>query len=388
MPEAERSETEAPAVIDLTQPRAVNTEIGPIAPLGMEPLDEAEAFPADETELVVGDVVAAIDERPQETVTPTDSAVCARGLSKEFEPGVGVFDLDLDIPKGSIFGFIGPSGSGKTSTIRLLTGIIAADSGDLMVLGKSPLEFDRIARSYLGYMPQLSVLYPELTLRQNLNFAASLFSVRWRGRRRRVREMLDFVDLLSARNRLLRNASGGMQRRLALAATLIHEPELLFLDEPTAGIDPVLRRKFWDRFIDLKAQGRTIFVTTQYVGEAAYCDKVGVLSRGRLIAIDTPEGLRRQAMGGEVLDVRFASALSSEQVSRLVEAAHATRWEARGPAEYRLVVEDAGNEAADVSEWAASNGVVVESVEPYQPPFDDVFVELVTRLDSEKESDG
>ncbi|CAN5870450.1 MAG: ABC transporter ATP-binding protein [Acidimicrobiia bacterium] len=386
--EAERSETESPVVIDHSQPRAVNPEVDPIAPLGMEVLDEAAAFPAGETESVAGDVVTTIDERPQETVTPTDSAVWARGLSKEFEPGVGVFDLDLDIPKGSIFGFIGPSGSGKTSTIRLLTGIIAADSGDLLVLGKSPLEFDRIARSYLGYMPQLSVLYPELTLRQNLNFAASLFSVRWRGRRRRVREMLDFVDLLSARNRLLRNASGGMQRRLALAATLIHEPELLFLDEPTAGIDPVLRRKFWDRFIDLKEQGRTIFVTTQYVGEAAYCDKVGVLSRGRLIAIDTPEGLRRQAMGGEVLDVRFESALTSEQISRLVEAARATRWEARGPGEYRLVVEDAGDVAADLSEWATANSLVVESVEPYQPPFDDVFVELVTRLDVEEESDG
>ena len=388
VPEAERSETESPVVIDHSQPRAVNPEVDPIAPLGMDVLDEAAAFPAGETESVAGDVVTTIDERPQETVTPTDSAVWARGLSKEFEPGVGVFDLDLDIPKGSIFGFIGPSGSGKTSTIRLLTGIIAADSGDLLVLGKSPLEFDRIARSYLGYMPQLSVLYPELTLRQNLNFAASLFSVRWRGRRRRVREMLDFVDLLSARHRLLRNASGGMQRRLALAATLIHEPELLFLDEPTAGIDPVLRRKFWDRFIDLKEQGRTIFVTTQYVGEAAYCDKVGVLSRGRLIAIDTPEGLRRQAMGGEVLDVRFESALTSEQISRLVEAARATRWEARGPGEYRLVVEDAGDVAADLSQWATANSLVVESVEPFQPPFDDVFVELVTRLDAGEESDG
>jgi len=388
VPEAERSETEPPVVIDHSKPRAVNPEVDPIAPLGMEVLDEAAAFPAGETESVAGHVVTTIDERPHETVTPTDSAVWARGLSKEFEPGVGVFDLDLDIPKGSIFGFIGPSGSGKTSTIRLLTGIIAADSGDLLVLGKSPLEFDRIARSYLGYMPQLSVLYPELTLRQNLNFAASLFSVRWRGRRRRVREMLDFVDLLSARHRLLRNASGGMQRRLALAATLIHEPELLFLDEPTAGIDPVLRRKFWDRFIDLKEQGRTIFVTTQYVGEAAYCDRVGVLSRGRLIAIDTPEGLRRQAMGGEVLDVRFESALTSEQISRLVEAARATRWEARGPGEYRLVVEDAGDVAADLSQWATANSLVVESVEPFQPPFDDVFVELVTRLDAGEESDG
>ena len=386
VPDEEDSETEPPAVVDHAQPRGPNPRAEPIEPLGVEPMDEGRAFPADEAELAVDSDVVVTEEPPGFARASSDSAVWAQGLSREFEPGVGVFDLDLDIPKGSIFGFIGPSGSGKTTTIRLLTGIIAPDSGQLQVLGKSPLEFDRIARSYLGYMPQLSVLYPELSLTQNLNFAASLFSVRWRGRHKRVREMLDFVGLLDARNRLLRNCSGGMQRRLALAATLIHDPELLFLDEPTAGVDPVLRRKFWDRFAELKEQGRTIFVTTQYVGEAAYCDKVGVLSKGRLLMIETPEGLRRQAMGGEVLDVRFEKSLIGDQVSRLVEAAKATRWEPRGPREYRLIVEDAGDVVADITDWANENEIGVESVEPFLPPFDDVFVELVTRLDREEEA--
>lgn len=393
VPNEEDSETEPPGVVDHAQPRDANPDADVIAPLGMKPMDEGRSFPADEAELIVDDDVLTTEEGPELSQAPNSSAirdlaVWAEGLSREFEPGVGVFDLDLAVPKGSIFGFIGPSGSGKTTTIRLLTGVIAPDSGQLEVLGRSPLEFDRIARSYLGYMPQLSVLYPELSLKQNLNFAASLFSVRWRGRRKRIREMLDFVDLLDAKNRLLRNCSGGMQRRLALAATLIHEPELLFLDEPTAGVDPVLRRKFWDRFIELKEQGRTIFVTTQYVGEAAYCDKVGVLANGRLLMVETPDGLRRQAMGGEVLDVRFEKSLTSEQVSRLVEAAKATRWEPHGPREYRLIVEDAGDVAADITDWANQNDLGVESVEPFLPPFDDVFVELVTRLDREEAVDG
>jgi ABC-2 type transport system ATP-binding protein len=310
-------------------------------------------------------------------------------LTKEFEVGVGVRDVDLEIDRGSIFGFIGPSGSGKTTTIRLLTGVIAPDSGELSVLGRSPLEFDRIARSELGYMPQLSVLYPELSLSQNLNFAASLFGVRWRGRRRKIREMLDFVGLLDAKHRQLRESSGGMQRRLALAATLIHDPLLLFLDEPTTGLDPVLRRKFWDRFAQLKDAGRTLFVTTQYVGEAAYCDLVGVLARGRLLTVDTPEGLRRQSMGGEALDIAFAEPLSNEQINRLVEVAKALRWESRGSGEYRLIVEDAGDVAANLGEWATTSGLTVKSLEPFSPPFDDVFVDLVSRLAPEEAgSDG
>jgi ABC-2 type transport system ATP-binding protein len=318
-----------------------------------------------------------------------DLAVWASSLTKVFEGGVGVHEVDLAIPAGSIFGFIGPSGSGKTTTIRLLTGAIAPDSGALKVLGKSPLEFDRAARAQLGYMPQLSVLYPELSLWQNLDFAASLFGMPWRGRRRHLREMLDFVGLLDARTRLLRDSSGGMQRRLALAATLVHDPLLLFLDEPTAGIDPVLRRKFWDQFVELKQQGRTLFVTTQYVGEAAYCDMVGVLARGRLLLVDTPDGLRRQAMGGEVLDVQFAQPLTRFQIEELEEVAGATRWERVTANELRLVVDDAGDKAAAVAAWAAEKEIEIDSVEPYLPPFDDVFVELVNRLDTfEEEEEG
>lgn len=317
---------------------------------------------------------------PEPAEATPRSAIATQGLTKEFEEGIGVFDLDLEVPEGSIFGFIGPSGSGKTTTIRLMTGVVRQDSGELSVLGKRPVEFDRKARSELGYMPQLSVLYPELSIKQNLAFAASLFGMGWRARRQSIKDTLKFVELWDDRHRLLREASGGMQRRLALAATLIHKPELLFLDEPTAGIDPVLRRKFWDHFVELKQQGRTLFVTTQYVGEAAYCDRVGILAEGRLLTVDTPEGLRRQAMGGEVLDVKFAQPLDLIQVEEMVKLTSATHWDQRGAGEYRLIVEDAGDASPALGAWATERGLEVESAEPYLPPFDDVFVELVGRL--------
>ncbi|HJU52716.1 MAG TPA: ABC transporter ATP-binding protein [Acidimicrobiia bacterium] len=341
------------------------------------PLTELpQTEPPDETEAV------------EATGTEPELAIATQRLTKEFEEGVGVFDLDLEVPQGTIFGFIGPSGSGKTTTIRLMTGVVRPDSGQLAVLGRRPVEFDRRARADLGYMPQLSVLYPELSIRQNLSFAASLFGMGWHARRQSIKETLGFVELWDDRHRLLREASGGMQRRLALAATLIHKPELLFLDEPTAGIDPVLRRKFWDHFLELKEQGRTLFITTQYVGEAAYCDKVGVLAEGRLLTVDTPDGLRRQAMGGEVLDLKFASSLDPVQIEELVKVASASDWDQRRYGEYRLVVEDAGEVSPAIGTWAKEKGLELETAEPYLPPFDDVFVELVGRLSDDEPNDG
>jgi ABC-2 type transport system ATP-binding protein len=172
----------------------------------------------------------------------------------------------------------------------------------------------------------------------------------------------------------------GMQRRLSLASTLVHDPDFLLLDEPTAGIDPVLRRKFWDHFASLRDEGRTLFVTTQYVGEAAYCDRVGVLADGKLVAVDTPDGLRRRAFGGDVVDVSMASPISAtdlEEMTRIVEASRSQRLDLKT---VRLTVPNAGDAAPLVSSWALEKGLEVETVDEYRPAFDDVFVELVNQL--------
>ncbi len=234
-----------------------------------------------------------------------DFVISAKHLTKKFADESAVQDISFEVPRASIFGFIGPSGSGKTTTVRLLTGVYTPTDGEVMVLDRNPAKFSQQERARLGYMPQLFVLYPTLTVWENLNFAASLYGMGlFRGRR--LKEALKFVELYEHRRKLARNISGGMQRRLSLAATLVHEPDLIFLDEPTAGIDPVLRRKFWDHFRELKEQGRTIFITTQYVSEADNCDLVGVQNNGKLLLVDTPQGLRHHAYGGDMVDFSTA----------------------------------------------------------------------------------
>ena len=245
-----------------------------------------------------------------------ESIIFTRGLSKQFGTETAVDQLTLAIPPGSIFGFIGPSGCGKTTTVRLLLGIYKPTSGEATVLGRAPAQFTRREQEQIGYMPQLFVLYPHLSLWENLNFAASLYGVSLR-RNERLHELLELVELSGHEKKKVRQVSGGMRRRLSLAAALVHDPQLIFLDEPTAGIDPMLRRKFWDYFRVLQERGHTLFVTTQYVGEAAYCDYVGVMTDGRLLMVDTPKGLRQRALGGDVIHLHTENYLPTEKLAQL-----------------------------------------------------------------------
>ena len=311
-------------------------------------------------------------------------AVATSKLTKSYGEATGVFDLDIEIDQGSIVGFIGPSGSGKTTTVHLLTGVLSPDSGTAEVLGERPLSFSRDTRARIGYMPQETILYPDLTLRENLNFAASLYGVSYQ-RKEKLARLVDFVELEGTVERLPKEASGGEKRRLMLASTLIHDPDLIFLDEPTAGVDPVLRRKFWDRFGELAADAKTLVVTTQYVGEAAYCDYVAVLAEGRILTVDTPEGLRRQAYGGEIVELVFARPPGAEDLVSLEESV-ALSLDRVEPDRIRLVVEDAEAATPRIAEWARQRDLAIEKTEPYPPPFDDVFVELVSKLQDGEET--
>jgi ABC-2 type transport system ATP-binding protein len=318
---------------------------------------------------------------------PTSSglAVATSNLTKAYGSDAGVFDLDLAIEPGTIVGFIGPSGSGKTTTVHLLIGITARDSGTVEVLGEDPARFSRETRARIGYMPQDAILYPDLTLRQNLDFAASLYGVPLR-RKELIERLVDFVELEGAIDRLPADASGGEKRRAMLASTLMHDPDMLFLDEPTAGVDPVLRRKFWDRFEELAAEGKTLLVTTQYVGEAAYCDYVAVLARGRILTVDTPEGLRRVAYGGEMIEVSFEHPPESALVATMRELPGVQSIEWADTNRVRLVVDDAEPALPAINSWAEKHEVRLNRSETYLPPFDDVFVELVSRLDQPEEA--
>lgn len=320
----------------------------------------------------------AISPPAQARISATGDNVIihSQGLTKQFGKEFAVQDVSFTIRSGKIFGFIGPSGSGKTTVVRLLTGIYTPTSGDVRVLGVPPIKFAQSTRERIGYMPQLFVLYPDLSVWENLNFAASLYGMGLR-RGARLQQLLDFVELSEHRHKLTRDISGGMQRRLSLAATLVHSPDLIFLDEPTAGIDPVLRRKFWDHFKELQHQGRTLFITTQYVGEAAYCDYVGVMANGRLLMVETPEGLRRRAFGGEVIDLVATERIAFSQVQLLRALPYVKAVNRTGDNSVRLIVDEASTSLAPLLEWSQQQQLTIEKIEEYLPPFDDVFVEIV-----------
>lgn len=314
---------------------------------------------------------------PEELTRPL--SIKTQDLTKAFNGEVAVDKINLEVPEGAIFGFIGPSGSGKTTTVRLLMGLFEPDSGEVSVLGVRPSRFKRRDRERIGYLPQLFVLYPDLTIWENMNFAASLYGVPFL-RTKRLNELLDLVELREDKYKLVRNTSGGMQRRLSLAATLVHDPDLLFLDEPTAGIDPILRKKFWDYYKTLQSKGHTLFVTTQYVGEAAYCDFVGVMSEGELLSVNTPEGLRREAYGGDIvkvgsterIDYQFRQEIQNlpELKSRIINA---TDYE------LQLLVNDAATATPYLVEYFRDRRKTINSIEGYFPSYDDVFVKLIEK---------
>lgn len=311
-------------------------------------------------------------------MTAQENIIYAQELTKSINNKTIVDGLNLEIPAGVIFGFIGPSGCGKTTSVRLLLGIYTPTSGDVEVLNRQPQKFRRTDRAKIGYMPQQFVLYPDLTVWENLNFAASLYGVPLQ-RNERLKDLLELVELTGHEKKKVRNLSGGMQRRLSLAASIVHDPKLIFMDEPTTGIDPVLRRKFWDYFQQLKAEGHTMFVTTQYVNEAAYCDYVGVMANGRLLMVETPEGLRRRAMGGDIIHLQTAQVLTEAQRTELasqpfVTDSKVTRMRGQG---IEIVVDDASVALPLLLDWCHEQDIVVESASEHMPLYDDIFVELI-----------
>lgn len=298
------------------------------------------------------------------------------GVGKRFNGHDAVSGLDLEIPAGSVVGVIGPSGAGKTTTIRMITGSLAPTRGTAEVLGEPPGRLSRRTRERMGYLPQKFSLYPDLTVLENVDFAASLYGLLFARRFRRRREVLELVDLWSVRGRRASALSGGMQRRLELAAALVHEPDLLVLDEPTAGIDPLLRRVIWDEVHRLRERGVTSVVTTQYVTEAEECNLVALISEGRRVAFGTPDALRRSAFGGDVLEVTTTRLFD---VAGLAGADGIRGIRQTGPRDFRLVVDDAGAATADVVQAITGAGAEVEAVRESRPTFEEVFATLVER---------
>ena len=305
-----------------------------------------------------------------------DLAIEMAGVTRRFGDVVALQDISLAVRPGHIVGVIGPSGAGKTTALRLLTGVLRPTVGTLRILGGDPTQLSSRERERIGLMPQHSTLYDDLTAFENLDFVASLFGLLYPRRRRRMRETLTTLELWDARHRRVGDLSGGMQRRVQLAGALVHEPDLVFLDEPTAGIDPLLRLTIWTELERIRDAGRTLVVTTQYVGEAERCDDVALIAEGRLLAFASPDDLRRAAFGGEVVEVETEGIVDASALAHDDEVHDVTQV---GPRTVHLTTSDAATATPGIIATVEQAGGSVAAIREFRPSFDDVFAHLVTR---------
>lgn len=323
-------------------------------------------------------------DRPPTPERPSPSRVypiMVEGLSKEIGGRTILDDVNFEVGDGEVFGMIGPSGSGKSMLLRMLVGQAVPTAGTVRVLGEEPRKFDIEHREAIGYVPQGFLLYPTLTVEQNARFVAGLYGMGWRHRRRQIRDTLTMLDLWEARGRLASELSGGMKRRLSLGCALLHSPRLLFVDEPTAGLDPILRSAIWDHLRQLAKYGTTVFVTTQYLDEAILCDRVALMHKGTIAALGTPDELRRKALGGAALEIEapFFDSRDADALRRL-PGIHGVSSNRIGT--IRVIVDDVATATPLVTSTLVERGGVISKIETIEPTFDEVFIALVDQAES------
>ena len=300
-------------------------------------------------------------------------AVDVRGLVKKFGDFTAVDNVHFTIRRGEIFGFLGPNGSGKTTTIRMLLGLLWPTAGEATVLGFDIRRQTEEIRQRIGYMSQRFSLYYDLTVSENLDFFGRTYGVRGERLRQRKEFVLEMAGLKGRERELTRNLSGGWKQRLALGAAILHEPEMLFLDEPTAGVDPISRRAFWDLLYELADAGTTILVTTHYMDEAEHCHRLAFIHRGRIIAQGTPEEIKRQ-MPGQVLEI---DSEAPDEAVKLLRASGAFNEVALYGTLVHAIGPDAGARAGEVREMLENAGVRVYAVNHIPPSLEDVFIARV-----------
>jgi ABC-2 type transport system ATP-binding protein len=308
-------------------------------------------------------------------MTGSAAAIVLRDVIKRYGPAEALRGLSLEVARGEMFGLIGPDGAGKTTTIRLTCGLLSPDSGLVRVLGRDPVLEHRATTGAIGYLSQRFSLYGDLTVDENIAFFAEIHGVR---RYKTARDrLLDMTQLTPFRGRRADRLSGGMKQKLALACTLVHEPELLLLDEPTTGVDPVSRREFWKLLAEFLSRGLTIVMATPYLDEAERCSRVALLHEGRLLALDEPSRLQAR-LGGQILEIItetprppvevLASVPGIEDVQLFGDRAHARIG--AGP--------DAAAVTRRVEEVLHRAGIGIVSVRPIVASLEDVFIDLIT----------
>jgi len=313
------------------------------------------------------------------------NSVVVENLVKRFGSFVAVDRLNLAVGKGEVFGFLGPNGAGKSTTIRMLCGLLKPTSGRALVAGFDVARKPESVRQNIGYMSQKFSLYNDLTVMENLRLFAGLYSVPSAQLKSRIEWALSMANLKGRENLITATLPGGWKQRLALGCAVLHKPPIVFLDEPTSGVDPISRRQFWDLIHQMAQEGVTVFVTTHYMEEAEYCNRLALIFRGKMVALGTPSELKKNSMQGELLLVECAplgSALEILQSSPLVIDAAVF-----GNA-LHLVVTEADAAAPRVRQALEARNIAVPRIEKIRPSLEDVFVSLTSAGDAARESES
>ncbi len=305
-------------------------------------------------------------------------AVITQGLTRRFGKIVAVDHVDLRIKRGEIYGFLGPNGAGKSTTIRMLCGLLDPTEGSGNVLGYDIATEPERIKEKIGYMSQRFSLYEDLTVRENLDFYASLYSVPNGMKRARIEQMVQMADLTGRESALAAHLSGGWKQRLALGCSIIHKPELLFLDEPTAGVDPVSRRNFWDLIYRLSEEGITIVATTHYMDEAEHCDSLGFIYQGRITAQGGREEIKANALKGQVIEIECQP---MREAAIFLETLPGVAEVVRFGNTIHVVTEDRTLLPADVEARLTDEGLKVNRIEAAIPSIEDIFVSFVGLAD-------
>src|SRR5512143_4054973 len=298
------------------------------------------------------------------------------GLTKKFGDFTAVNHVSFTVQPGEVLGYLGPNGSGKTTTIRMLCGLMTPTEGTARIMGIDVTKSPEAVKPHIGYMSQKFALYDHLTVLENLQFYAGVYDVPESEERGRLDEILHMAGLTGREKAFTRELSGGWRQRLALGCALIHRPPLLFLDEPTSGVDPVARREFWDLIYQFASQGTTIFITTHYMDEAEHCNRTAFMDRGRLLALDTPARLKAEYLKGAAWDLAASPLLEAvERLSVMEGIAQASLHGDRA----HVIVKPGGWTPEALRGKLEEEGIRVQTIEPVESTLEDVFTLLAHR---------
>ena len=312
------------------------------------------------------------------TLSSPKPAVVVENLERRFGRFVAVNKVSFAVNQGEIYGFLGPNGAGKSTTIRMLTGILAPSGGNGTVAGFDILRETEKIKTQIGYMSQKFSLYDDLTVEENIDFYSGIYRIPAEKKSARKQWALQMAGLTEHRHSLAAVLSGGWKQRLALGCAVLHEPPILFLDEPTSGVDPVSRRQFWNLIYELAEQGVTIFVTTHYMDEAEYCDRIGLIYRGELIAEGTPAQLKNEWMQEDVLDLQCDR---PQDAMALIETLPGVKEVALFGKGLHVVAAHSETALAELNAALPRAGFAIRRLEAITPSLEDVFVSLIEARD-------